>query len=122
MSAELEHLMQAWNTAWLDKDAAAVEELMTDGYVHVAPNGEALERAAVLDVIRSPGYRLHGGTRTEVDIRPLGPDTAAVLHRWQGEGTFAGQFFKDDHRCTMICVRRDGRWQIALEHCSSNGA
>ena len=63
----------------------------------------------------------NGGTRTEVSIRPLGADAAAVLHRWQGEGTFAGQFFKDDHRCTMICVRRDGKWRIALEHCSPNG-
>ena len=120
MHAELERLNETWNRAWLDKDARTVEELMTEDYVYVAPNGQTLDRLAILSIIRSPGFRIHSGSRTEVSIRSLTPDTGVVLHRWQGEGTYAGKSFKDDHRCTMVCIRQGSEWRVALEHCSVN--
>lgn len=122
MQDELERLNETWNRAWLDKDADAVDELMTEGYVYVAPHGQVLDRQALLDIIRSPSFQIHGGSRTEVSIRSLTPDTAVVLHRWQGEGTYAGASFTDDHRCTMVCVKQGAEWRVALEHCSLNRA
>jgi hypothetical protein len=94
MIGELERLNETWNTAF--------------------------DRDAVLAIIRSPAYRLYHGSRTEVVVRPVGDDAAVVLHRWQGEGTFEGTSFKDDHRCTMVCGRRGAEWQIVMEHCSPN--
>ena len=120
MHPELERLNETWNKAWLDKDAETVQELMTGDYMYISPNGQALDRRAILDIIRSPDYQLHSGTRTEVDIRSLTPDTAVVMHRWQGEGTYGGESFKDDHRCTMVCIRQGAEWRVALEHCSLN--
>jgi uncharacterized protein (TIGR02246 family) len=120
MFAELEQLNETWNRAWLEKDAAVVERLMADDYVYIAPNGQRLERQAILDIIRSESYRLSHGTRSEITAKAIGADTAVVMHRWQGEGAFEGNTFKDDHRCTMLCARRDGAWQIVLEHCSFN--
>ena len=118
IKAELERLNQTWNRAWLEKDAATVEALMLPEYVYVAPNGQVLDRAAISAIIRSPSYRLERGTRTEVKIAALGHDTAAVMHRWQGAGSYEGRSFTDDHRCTMVCVRRGGQWLVALEQCS----
>jgi uncharacterized protein (TIGR02246 family) len=120
MTAELEHLNQIWNRAWLEKDVALVEKLMADEYVYIAPNGQLLDRQTILNIIRSASYRLFHGTRTEAVYKPISSDAAAVVHRWQGEGTFEGNSFKDDHRCSMVCARRGTEWQIVLEHCSPN--
>lgn len=118
-AAPLEELNRAWNQAWLDKDAAAVERLMAPGYAYVAPGGQVLDREAVLAIVRSPAYRPARGTRTEVQLRSLGPDTATLVNRWQGSGTYEGRPYTDDHRCTMVCVRRGRAWQVAAEHCSA---
>lgn len=118
MTAEVEHLNQIWERAWLEKDAALVEKLMADEYVYIAPNGQIMDRQAILKIIRSPGYHLDNATRTEVTIKPVGQDAAVVVHRSQAEGQFEGKSFKDDHRCTMLCVRRGGEWRVTLEQCS----
>jgi hypothetical protein len=120
VTADLERLNQIWEQAWLDKDAALVEKLTADEYVYIAPNGRMLDRQAILKIIRSPSYHLDKGTRTEVIVKPVGPDTAVVVHRSQGEGGLEGKSFKEDHRCTMLCVRRGGEWRVILEQCSLN--
>jgi uncharacterized protein (TIGR02246 family) len=120
MTADLEHLNQIWEQAWLDKDAAQVEKMMADEYVYIAPNGQMLDREAILKIIRSPSYHLDKGTRTEVTVKPVGKDAAVVVHRSQSEGGLDGKPFKEDHRCTMLCVRRGGEWRVILEQCSPN--
>ena len=54
MSSELHGLSERWFQAWLEKDAATVERLAAEDYVYVAPNGRALDRLAILAIIRSP--------------------------------------------------------------------
>ena len=90
---ELEQLNQRWNRAWLEKDATTVEQLMAVDYVYVAPTGQALDREAILPIIRSPGYRLHRWTRTNVVVRMLGDRAAVIRHRGQGEGEYEGKQF-----------------------------
>src|SRR5690348_6342293 len=102
MLPELHGLSERWFQAWLDKDAATVERLAAEDYHYVAPAGLALDRQAILAIIRSPGYRLDRGTRTEVVVRALGSDAAVVRHRYQGAGSFEGTPFTDDHRCVMV--------------------
>jgi uncharacterized protein (TIGR02246 family) len=119
MIVELEHLNERWNRAWLEKDDATVGTLMAADYVYVAPNGQVVDRATILGIIRSPSYQLVHGNRTEITVRLIGEGAAIVRHRWQGAGTYEGVSFEDDHRCTMICARRDGAWEIVLEHCTA---
>ena len=120
VTADLEHLNQIWEQAWLDKDAALIENLTADEYLYIAPNGQILDRSAILKIIRSPSYHLDKGTRTEVIVKPVGTDTAVVVHRSQSEGSLEGKSFKEDHRCTMLCVKRGGKWRVVLEQCSLN--
>jgi uncharacterized protein (TIGR02246 family) len=118
MSSELHGLSERWFQAWLEKDAATVEQLAAEDYLYVAPGGPALDRQAILAIIRSPSYRLDRGTRTEVVVRPLGRDAALVRHRYQGAGSFEGTPFTDDHRCVMVWERQAGGWRLVMEQCS----
>ena len=120
MNDDLERLNQTWNRAWLEKDAALVEKMMADDYVFIAPNGQLWDRQTILKIIRSASYRLDRSTRTEVIIKAVGNDSAAMVFRGQAEGAYEGKTFKDDHRCTMLCARRGGEWRVILEQCSPN--
>jgi|SRR5580658_2183967 uncharacterized protein (TIGR02246 family) len=115
---EIQQLSKAWNTAWLENDAATVDRLMAPEYVYVAPNGQILDRAVILGVILSPSYKLHQATWTEIQIKLFSNDAAVILDRLQGTGTFNGKAFTDDNRCARVCLRRNGAWQIAFEQAS----
>jgi uncharacterized protein (TIGR02246 family) len=119
VSSELEQMTQRWYRAWLDKDAAAVERMMADDYVYVAPSGQAQDRAAILRVIRSPGYRLHSWNRTNVVVRMLGDDAAVLRCRAQGEGEFDGKHFKDDQSLMQVCARVRGEWKVVAEQATA---
>ena len=120
MTADLEQLNEIWNRAWLERDAALVEKLMADDYLYIAPNGQLLDRKTILNVIKSPSYRLDNSTRTPVAIKFVGPDGAVMVFHSQAAGTFDGKAFKDNHKCTMLCVRRGSEWRVLLEQCSPN--
>ncbi len=119
MTQELERLNDVWITAWFKKDARVVDDLMTPDYEYVGPNGQVLDRAAILRIIRSPGYALTSGSRTEVTLVEIAPGVVLVKDRWQGTGMYEGRSFTDDHRCTRLWVRRNGKWLVAHEQCSA---
>lgn len=115
----MEALNERWTRAWFECDAATVDALAAPEYTYIAPNGQVLDRATILGIIRSPTYRLHHGGRREVTTVPLGEDAVLVQHRWQGQGEFEGQTFTDDQRCAAVWRRRAGGWQVVLETCAS---
>jgi uncharacterized protein (TIGR02246 family) len=116
--SELQEISEQWYRAWLDKDAATVDRLMTADYLFVSPSGRRMDRAAVLAVIRSPSYRLDEARRSEIVVRPLGPDAALVHHRFQGAGSYEGNSFQEDNRNVMIWHRQAGQWRLVFEQCS----
>jgi len=118
MAEEIERLNDVWITAWFEKDSATVDALMAPEYEYVGPDGQVMDRATILRIIRSPTYALTSGSRKEVKLVEIAADVFAVSYRWQGTGTYEGRTFTDDHRGTMLCVRRNRKWLVAHEQCS----
>lgn len=118
MLSELSDLSERWFQAWLVKDATTVDRLMAEDYVYVGPSGLILDRQAILNIIRSPSYRLDQGTRSEVVVRALGDEAAVERHRYQGAGSFEGASFTDDHRGVMVWEKHAGQWRLVMEQCS----
>src|SRR5688572_12594710 len=121
IESEVRGLSERWFQAWLQKDAATVEWLAAEDYVYVAPNGSTLDRLAILEIIRSPSYRLDRGTRSDVVVRAVGDDAAVVRHHYQGAGSFDGTTFTDDQRCVMVWEKQAGGWRLVMEQCSASG-
>jgi hypothetical protein len=115
MSSELRDVSEHWFQAWIDKDAATVDRLAGNDYIYIAPSGAKLDRAAILRIIRSPGYRLDRGIRTEVIVRLLGRDAGIVRHRYEGAGSLDGKVFTDDHRGLMVWEKQGGEWRLVME-------
>ena len=101
--------------AWKEKDAAAVDRMMSESYFYVAANGVVLNRSALLGVIRSPTYKLESGEVSEERVIELAPGVAALLHRFQGNGSFEGKAFVDNQRCITIFVKSGEEWVFAFE-------
>ena len=118
MSSELERLSQAWTTAWVERDAVAVDRMMTPGYVYITPTGQVLDRATIVGVVSSPEYRA-SGSRSEVRVMRLGTDAAVIVSRWQGRVSYQGRLIEEDHRCTSVFVQDDQGWRVAVEHASA---
>jgi uncharacterized protein (TIGR02246 family) len=114
---EIERLNQAWLDAWLTKDAAAIQAMMAPEYTYIAPNGQVMDRDRILAIVRSPSYRLDRAKGSEVHVTRF-KDSAIVLRRSQSSGSYDGQAFTEDHRCTSVWLRRRKAWRLAWEHCS----
>lgn len=116
--AELRKLHDEWNAGWRTKDSSVVARLALPAFRYVAPNGEIVDKAGILAIIRAPGYRIQEGRHTEYTLQILSPDSAVLTFRWQGRGEFDGKAWSDNHRCSFTWVREKGQWRGALEHCS----
>ena len=111
----LQELNRAWMRAWFEKDAVAVDRMMSESYFYVAANGTILDRSALLRVIKSPTYKLESADVSEERVIELGPGVAALIHRFQGGGWYDGNRFVDDQRCITIFVKRGDEWIFAFE-------
>jgi hypothetical protein len=43
---------------------------------------------------------------------------AVVSSRWKGKGTYDGQEFHDDQRCSIVLAREKQQWRVLSEHCT----
>lgn len=120
MTTDLQSFNHLWNQAWLEKNGALVEKLMSNEYVYIAPNGQQFDRQDILKIISSPGYQLDNSIRTITSIKPIGKNAAVAVFHSQAEGSFEGKTFKDDYICSMVCVRQGNQWRMVLEQCSPN--
>ena len=106
-----------YDKAWNRKDVTSVERVLAAGYVYFTSKGDVWSRQRTLDLLRSPKYILNSAERTEIDVYRTG-NTAIVSSRWQGHGSFDGEEFHDDQRCSIVLARAGRDWKVLAEHCT----
>ena len=116
--ADIPQMTGAYDEAWLEKDVAAVERALAPGYVYLSSTGEVWSRERTMAMLRSPSYDLTSASREEVEVRRY-DGAAIVTARWRGSGTDGGKPFRDDQRCSLVWVKGDREWQVALEQCTN---
>jgi hypothetical protein len=113
-----------YDSAWSQRDTSAVSRLLAPQYQYFTSRGGVSSRAETMAMLSDPGYRLEHANRSEIAVSWSGP-VAVVSSRWQGQGTYRGQPFKDDQRCGQTWLRTgsetelqmDGTLQLLSEHC-----
>jgi hypothetical protein len=113
-----------YDSAWTQRDTSAVSRLLAPRYQYFTSRGGVSSRAETMAMVSDPGYRLEHANRSEIVVSPSGP-VAVVSSRWQGQGTYRGQPFKDDQRCGQTWLlaggqtwrQTDATWQLLSEHC-----
>jgi hypothetical protein len=114
-----------YDSAWSQRDTSAVSRLLAPQYQYFTSRGGVSSRAETMAMLSDPDYRLEHANRSEIAVSWSGP-VAVVSSRWQGQGTYRGQTFKDDQRCGQTWLVGVGRLdelgtdetlQLLSEHC-----
>ena len=105
-----------YDSAWSRRDTSAVSRLLAPEYQYFTSRGGVSSRAETMAMLSDPAYRLEHANRSEIAVSLSGP-VAVVSSRWQGQGTYRGQPFKDDQRCGQTWLLTDKTWRLVSEHC-----
>ena len=112
---ELLKIEKAFADAIVKNDLEGIGRLVADEWIIIDPNGETVDRARFLEVIKS-GALTHDMMESEdFRVRVYG-DSAIVSAVTRSKGKFMGQEFSTQERATDVFVKRDGRWQCVLTH------
>ena len=118
-SSEMAHvagLVARYDSAWERRDTTAAGRLLAPRYQYFTSRGDVSSRAETMIFLGAPDYALKHAKRSEVSVS-LSGTVAVVSSRWQGEGSYRGEAFKDDQRCGQTWVRTARGWQLLSEHC-----
>jgi Domain of unknown function (DUF4440) len=112
-------LVAQYDSAWKQRDTSAVDRLLAPEYKYSTSQGGVRSRAETLALLSAPDYRLEHANRSEIVVSPSGSliGSVAVSSRWVAHGTYRGQAFKDDQRCSQTWLRTSQTWQLLGEHC-----
>ena len=109
--------VRTYDKAWNRKDLPSVEHALAADYVYFTSKGDVWSRQRTLDLLRSPKYILTSAERSEIEVHLTGK-TAIVSSRWKGQGSYDGEEFRDDQRCSIVLARAGQSWKVLAEHCT----
>jgi len=114
---DITRFVKSYDDAWNSRDTATIERILAPDYVYFSSKGQVRSRQSLLEELLSPSYKLASAERTELKVY-LTLGTAVVSSRWKGHGTYDGQEFHDDQRCSIVLVREKQGWLVLSEHCT----
>jgi ketosteroid isomerase-like protein len=110
---ELQSLDKEWSSAIVKNDAEAIGRFMADDWIIIGPEGNVIDRARFLGVIKS-GDLVHESMESDDWRVRVYADTAVVTAQARSRGKYKGQAFATHERSTSVFVLKDGRWQCVL--------
>jgi hypothetical protein len=116
VAAHVATLVAQYDSAWNRRDTTTVNRLLAPRYQYFTSTGGVSSRAETMRFLSAPDYVLERAKRSQLSIS-LSGTVAVVSSRWQGEGSYRGEVFKDDQRCGQTWVRTAAAWQLLSEHC-----
>jgi ketosteroid isomerase-like protein len=112
---ELNTLEKEWALAFVKNDAEAIGRYMADDWMVISPDGNVIDKATFLGLIKS-GVLTHDQMEfAEVKVRVYG-DTAVVTSRATSKGKFQGVAFSELERSTDVLMKQKGQWKSVLTH------
>jgi len=117
LDEDIIHFVETYDGAWNHKDAAKIEPILAPDYVYFTSKGGVMSRQHMLDMMLSAKYLLASAERSEIQVYRTS-NTAVVSSRWKGHGTYNGQAFRDDERCSIVLGLEKQPWQVLAEHCT----
>ena len=118
MEKELLKLEKEFAEAIVRNDVEGIGRLVADDWVIIDPNGEIVDRARFLEVIKSGALTHEMMESEDFRVRIYG-DSAVVTAVTRTKGKFMGEEFSTQERATDVFVKRNGRWQCVLTHLTS---
>ncbi len=105
---------QAYHQALVAGDVRKLEGILGKEFVYTSSSGEAVDRAAQLELLGSGTLDIEGDVGSDEQIHIYG-NTGIVSSRFDATGKRNGQSFNSTERHTSVWLIRGGRWQLVSE-------
>jgi hypothetical protein len=99
----------------LKSDTSAAEKYLTSDYVAVGPDGAVQNKAEFLSDIKSGTLKLESSAYSDMKVQVADADMAVVMYRSNDKGTYKDKDITGEYRWLDVFVKRDGKWQIAID-------
>jgi ketosteroid isomerase-like protein len=110
-------LERLWNEAQVNRDASALDALISSRFINTEYDGETSDKQRFLADIRDPRFKPTLATIQEVKMNFFG-DTAVVTGVYHTSGTYQGRPYDHLGRFTDTWVMDMGKWQCVASHTS----
>ena len=110
---ELLALERESTQAFIRNDADGIGRSLADDWTIITPEGNVLERAMFLGLIKSGNLTHEAMEFSETRVCIYG-DAATVTAKATSKGRFKGQPFAELERSTDVFVKQNGRWKCVL--------
>lgn len=114
---EVHDVIKKFDEGWKTKDARAVDAVLSAKYLYFTQSGNTFDRASLVQTAASSVYQLQTMEREQFTMQIEG-NTAVVNTVWKGKGSYHGENFDDNQRCSITVVKVNDEVKILAEHCT----
>ena len=113
--ATLKKIEQELTDTIVKSDTSAFEKYLASDYLGIGPDGVTQNKSELLADIKSGTLKLESSTLSDMKVQVAAPDMAVVVYRSDDKGTYKGKDITGQYRWLDVFVKRDGKWQIAID-------
>ncbi|MGC2474580.1 MAG: nuclear transport factor 2 family protein [Candidatus Sulfotelmatobacter sp.] len=110
-------LERLWNEAQVNRDASALDALVSSRFVNTEWDGEISDKQKFLADIKDPRFKPTVANIQDVKMNFFG-DAAVVTGVYHTQGTYLGKSYDHVGRFTDTWVLDLGKWQCVASHTS----
>jgi hypothetical protein len=111
------NIIKKFDKGWDKKDMRIIDSVLSPSYLYFTQSGGIFSRDSVVATAGESSYKLNQVSRSEFEVT-LSGNTAVVSTRWKGKGSYRGNAFDEDQRCSVIVIKEGDRVRILSEHCT----
>lgn len=114
---EVHAVIKRFDEGWRTKNAKEVDSVLSKKYLYFTQSGHTFDRASLVQTAESSVYQLQTMEREQFTMQIEG-NTAVVNTVWKGKGSYHGENFDDNQRCSITVVKVNDEVKILAEHCT----
>jgi ketosteroid isomerase-like protein len=115
---EVVEFINSYDDMWANRDTNAMKDAMAEDYIYFTSTGNTTDRKRIISWFTpADKYKVDTAIRSEINVI-LNGNVAVVSSRWIGSGSFDGENFKDDQRCSLTIQKLNGKLKLISEHCT----
>ena len=110
-------LERLWNEAQVNRDSAALDQLVSSRFVNTEWDGEVSDKQKFLADIKDPLFKPTAATIHDLKVNFFG-DTAVITGTYHTSGTYQGKSYDHVGRFTDTWILDTGKWECVASHTS----
>ena len=115
---EVTDFVRHYDDIWTKRDTTGMKKAMSENYIYFTSTGNTSTRDRIISwFVPADKYQVDTAVRSEIHVI-INENVAVVSSRWIGSGSFDGERFRDDQRCSLTIQKVNGELKLISEHCT----